>query len=87
MSRSQNYRGASSANLIHCGGGAKAITLGTILPAPSTAIHCNEEGTAICHFEDGSSATLFFAKGGLYDYRLTLVATAGGTDPTLIAIF
>jgi hypothetical protein len=75
------------AKRMYAGTGARPITLGTVLPEPSNAIHCNANGTAICHFVDGSKATLTFTAGGVYSYRLKLAETAGGTNPTLIAIF
>lgn len=83
----QDFSRPSAKRKTYSGTGARAITLGTALSKPSTAIHCNSSGEAICHFLDGSKATLIFAEGGCYDYQIRLAVTAGGTDPDLVAIF
>ena len=82
-----DFTRASAKKRNYSGTGAKVITLGTELANPSMAIHCNTSGTAICHFLNGTSATLSFVEGGCYGYQIRLAESAGGTDADLIAIF
>ena len=84
----QDFRSSGRRNLIYTGQDARPITLGTIIPeGPCAAVHCNASGTAVCTFPSGRKVTLFFAEGAAYDYSILLAETAGGTDPTLVAIF
>jgi hypothetical protein len=69
------------------GTGCAPIVLGTVSDTPTRAIHCNAGGTAILTFADGSKAPFTLAEGGLYDFAITKAATAGGTDPELVAIY
>ena len=78
-------RRLAKSNIPNSGVGCQAVTLGENIQA-TRAIHVNTGGTAILTFLDGTTGTFTLAEG-LYDYSLTKVATAGGTDPTLIAIY
>jgi hypothetical protein len=69
------------------GTGCAPIVLGQTIDTPTRAIHCNTGGTAILTFEDGSSGTFTLLDGVLYSYAIVQAATAGGTNPVLVAIF
>lgn len=77
----------ASGKVSDSGIGAAEITLGDDLSAITRAVHCNVAGSAILTFASKDAVEVVFLAGVTYPFAITKAATAGGTDPTLVAIF